>query len=90
MEQFISWAILTTYTTFVTMVYMVVEFVKELKICKPIKTKYLSFIIAFALLITTNIVVNQFRMIDLILYILSSISMSLGANGLNNFNKESK
>lgn len=88
MEQFISWDILTTYATFVTIVYMVVEFIKELKYVKAIKTKYLSFIVAFILLAITNAVMKTFRLVDVVLYILTAISISLGANGLSNFNKK--
>lgn len=88
MEQFVSWDILTTYATFVTIVFMVVEFVKELKYLKKIKTKYLSFIVAFILLTVTNLVMGSFRAVDVILYALSAISISLGANGLSNFNKK--
>ena len=88
MEQFITWEILTTYATFVTIVFMVVEFIKELKYIKKIKTKYLSFIVAFILLSITNFVIGTFNFVDLILYALSSISISLGANGLSNFNKK--
>ena len=90
MEQFISWDILTTYATFVTIVYMVVEFIKELKYIRTIKTKYLSFLVALALLTITNIVMNTFEFVDVILYALSAISISLGANGLSNFNREVK
>lgn len=91
MEQFITWDILTTYATFVTIVFMVVEFIKELKYIKNIPTKYLSFLIAFILLTITNIVVGNFKTTDIILYALSGISISLGANGLSNFNnKESE
>lgn len=86
MEQFITWDILTTYATFVTIVFMVVEFIKELKFIKHIKTKYLSFIVAFVLLSITNAVLGNFKLVDLILYALSSITISLGANGLSNFN----
>ena len=87
MEQFISWEILTTYATFVTIVFMVVEFIKELKYVKKLKTKYLSFIVSFVLLTVVNIVMKDFRFVDVILYALSAISISLGANGLSNFNK---
>lgn len=87
MEQFFTWETLTTYATFVTTVFMVVEFIKELKYIKKVKTKYLSFIIAFILLTITNIVMNKFKAVDLILYALSGIAISLGANGLSNFNK---
>lgn len=86
MEQFITWEILTTYATFVTLVFMVVEFIKELKYIKKIKTKYLSFIVAFILLTITNLVMGSFRYVDVILYALSGITISLGANGLSNFN----
>lgn len=88
MEQFISWDILTTYATFVTIVFMVVEFVKELKYIRTIKTKYLSFFVAVILLMITNAVMGTFRFVDIVLYILSAISISLGANGLSNFNKK--
>lgn len=88
MEQFITWDILTTYATFVTIVFMVVEFIKELKWIKAVKTKYLSFIVAVVLITITNIVMGTFKWIDIVLYILSGISISLGANGLSDFNKK--
>ena len=88
MEQFITWDILTTYATFVTIVFMVVEFTKELKWISKINTKYWSFIVAFVLLTITNVVMKNFKWVDIILYALSSISISLGANGLSNFNNK--
>lgn len=88
MEQFITWDILTTYATFVTIVFMVVEFTKELKWISKINTKYWSFIVAFVLLTITNVVMKNFKWVDIVLYALSSISISLGANGLSNFNKK--
>ena len=88
MEQFITWEILTTYATFISVVYMVVEFTKELKFVKKIKTKYWSFIVAFILLSLVNAVMGDFKIVDLILYALSAMSISLGANGLSNFNSK--
>lgn len=88
MEQFITWDILTTYATFVTIVFMVVEFTKELKWISKINTKYWSFIVAFVLLTITNVVMKNFKWVDIVLYALSSISISLGANGLSNFNNK--
>lgn len=92
MEQFITWDILTTYATFVTIVFMVVEFTKDLKFIEKIPTKYWSFIVAFILLTVVNAVTGNFKTVDIILYALSGISISLGANGLSNFNgkKEGK
>jgi hypothetical protein len=88
MEQFITWDVLTTYASFVTIVFMVVEFTKELPLIKNIPTKYWSFIICLILLIATNLVLGTFAAQDILLYILSSISISLGANGLSNFGKK--
>lgn len=88
MENFLTWETLTTYTTFVSMVFMVVEFTKELKYINKIPTKYWSFIIAFLLLTITNIAMSNFRLVDIVIYSLTSISISLGSNGLSNFNKK--
>jgi hypothetical protein len=88
MDNFITWDVLKTYASFVTIVFMVVEFTKDLKFIKKIETKYWSFIVAFILLTITNAVLGTFRFVDIILYALSSMSISLGANGLSNFNKK--
>jgi len=88
MEQFITWDILTTYASFVSIVFMVVEFTKELPTIKKISTKYWSFLVCLVLLIATNLVLNTFKTQDILLYVLSSISISLGANGLSNFGKK--
>jgi len=90
MEQFLTWDVLKTYASFVSIVFMVVEFTKELKIIKKIPTKYWSFFISFILLTITNIVMGSFRLIDVFLYLLTSISISLGSNGLCNFNTKNE
>nr|DAE60836.1 MAG TPA: holin [Caudoviricetes sp.]DAF33896.1 MAG TPA: holin [Caudoviricetes sp.] len=86
MDNFLSWDTLTTYASFVTIVFMVVEFTKGLKYIKKIPTKYWSFFIAFILLTITNIVMGTFRAVDIVIYLLTAISISLGSNGLSNFN----
>lgn len=87
MEDFLTWSSLTTYASFVSIVFMIVEFTKELEFIKKIPTKYWSFFISTILLIITNIVTGTFEFKDIVLYILTSISISLGSNGLSNFNK---
>lgn len=86
MDNFLSWDTLTTYASFVTIVFMVVEFTKGLKYIKKIPTKYWSFFISFILLTITNIVMGTFRAVDIVIYLLTAISISLGSNGLSNFN----
>lgn len=88
MEEFLTWDVLSTYASFVTIVFMVVEFTKDLKGIKKMPTKYWSFIISFVLMIIANVALGTFRFADLILYALSSMAISLGSNGLNNFNKK--
>lgn len=88
MENFLTWDVLTTYTSFITVVYMLVEFTKELKYINKIPTKYWSFFIAFILLTITNLVMGTFKIVDMILYMLTAVSISLGSNGLSNFNKK--
>ncbi len=88
MEEFLNWDILSTYASFVTIVFMVVEFTKDLKGIKKIPTKYWSFVISLVLMIITNIALGTFSIANVILYALSSMAISLGSNGLNNFNKK--
>ena len=90
MENFMTWETLLTYTTFVSTIFMVVEFTKELPIIRKIPTKYWSFLISLGLLIIVNIVMKDFRWADIVLYALSSMAISLGSNGLSNFNKDKK
>ena len=66
---------------------MIVEFIKDIKFINKIPKKYLNFTIAFILIIITNFVMNTFKYIDLVLYFLSSISISLGTIGLSKFDK---
>ncbi len=87
MENFLTWEILKTYASFISIVFMVVEFTKELKFINKIPTKYWSFFVSLMLLVITNVVNNTFEYVDIVLYILTSISISLGSNGLSNFNK---
>lgn len=90
MDNFLTWDVLQTYTSFVAIVYMIVEFTKELKFIKKIPTKYWSFFISTILLTTTNLVMGTFKSVDIVLYVLTSISISLGSNGLSNFNNEKR
>lgn len=90
MENFLTWDVLTTYASFICVVYMVVEFTKDLPIIKKIPTRYWSFFIALILLIITNFAMKTFKPMDICLYTLSAISISLGSNGLSDFSFKKK
>ena len=85
MNDFITWAILGTYATFVTIVFMVVEVTKELPYIVKIRTKYYSAIVAFLLTLAVVLHDGTFTYWDIVLYALTSLSVSLGANGLSDF-----
>lgn len=90
MDNFITWENMMNYTTFVAILYMVVEFTKDIPYIKKIPTKYWSCILSIVMIILTNLVTGNFDYKDILLYILTSISISLGANGLSNFNSITK
>ncbi len=87
MDSFLTWDILTTYASFISIVFMTEEFIRDLKYVNKIPTKYLCFIISFLLILITNFALNTFRFVDIVLYFLSSISISLGSIGLSKFNE---
>ena len=88
MNDFLTWDALSNYTTFVSIVFMIVEFTKELKGIKKVPTRMWSFIVSIVLLVLLNIVQGSFRLFDLFLYILTAMTISLGSNGLSDFNNK--
>lgn len=88
MDTFITWEMLATFSVLASIVFMIVEFIKELPLFINIKTKYLSWFVAFGLIFISNIVLNTFSFVDILLYCISAIAISLTANGLNDFNKK--
>jgi len=87
MDNFITWEMFNVFATLGAVVFMVVEFIKELGPLAVFKTKYLSWIVAFLLILLSNIVLGTFVFVDVFLYALSAIAVSLSANGLYDFNK---
>lgn len=87
MNEFLSWDSLLVYANFVSTVYLIVEFTKEIEMIKKIPTKYWSFFISFILLICTHLALNVFLLKDLFLYFITSMAISVGANGISDFNK---
>ncbi len=86
-DNFITWNMVAVYGTLSMLTFMVVEFTKSIPIIEGIKTKYYSAVIAFTLILLTQLHAGTFNYWDIVLYILSAISISLGANGLSDFNK---
>lgn len=90
MDKFFTYEMLLTYATCVTAVFGVTQFIKDIKGIKRIPTKYLSFLVAVIIIILTNIATNQFKVANILLYILSSIFISMNANGIYDFDSKKK
>ncbi len=88
MNEFLTWESLLIYSNFVSIVYLIVEFTKEIKQIKKIPTKYWSFLLSFFILIIIHLANDNFQIKDIFLYFLTSVTVSLSANGLNDFNKK--
>ena len=88
LENFVTWELLANYGTLVSIVFTIVEFTKELPFIDMIKTKYYSTVIAFILILSTQLYLGTFEYWDILLYSISSIFISLSANGLSDFNKK--
>ena len=92
MDNFISWEMLLTYGSLITITFMVVEFTKELKWAKKFKTKHWSFMIAFILIALSNAYLiidgkaSTYTLINIPLWILSAMAISLTSNGLSDYN----
>jgi hypothetical protein len=81
-NSFVSWDMLKNYAMFVGIVFMIVQVIKELPRVKNIPTRLISIIISFLLQICVNIESGTFRIMDLILYLISATVISLTANGI--------
>jgi hypothetical protein len=86
LENFVTWETLAVFGSLVTVSFVIVEFIKDLPLVKKIKTKYLSWFVALGLMVITNIVLGTFVAVDLVLYAISAILISMSANGLSDFN----
>ncbi len=81
-NSFVTWDMLQSYATFVGIVFMIVQVVKELPLIANIPTRLVSIIISFALQICVNLQAGTFIGVDIVLYIISAIVISLTANGI--------
>lgn len=85
MDKFFTYEMLLTYATCVTAVFGVTQFIKDIPGVKKIPTKYLSCVVALVVVVLTNIAVKQFKVDNILLYVLSSIFISMNANGIYDF-----
>ena len=90
MDKFFTYEMLMTYATCVTAVFGVTQFIKEIPGIKKIPTKYVSFLVAIIIVILSNIATGQFKVSNILLYILSSVFISMNSNGIYDFDTKSK
>lgn len=90
MDKFFTYEMLMTYATCVTAVFGVTQFIKEIPGIKKIPTKYVSFLVAIIIVTLSNIATGQFKVSNILLYILSSVFISMNANGIYDFDTKKK
>ena len=90
MDKFFTYEMLMTYATCVTAVFGVTQFIKEIPGIKKIPTKYVSFLVAVIIVILSNVATGQFKVSNILLYILSSVFISMNSNGIYDFDTKSK
>ena len=90
MDKFFTYEMLMTYATCVTAVFGVTQFIKEIPGIKKIPTKSVSFLVAIIIVTLSNIATGQFKVSNILLYILSSVFISMNSNGIYDFDTKSK
>lgn len=90
MDKFFTYEMLMTYATCVTAVFGVTQFIKEIPGIKKIPTKYVSFLVAIIIVTLSNVATGQFKVSNILLYILSSVFISMNSNGIYDFDTKSK
>lgn len=90
MDKFFTYEMLLSYATCVTAVFGTTQFVKEIPGIKKIPTKYVSFFISIIIVTLSNIATSQFKVSNILLYVLSSVFISMNANGIYDFDTKSK
>lgn len=90
MNNFFTYEMLLTYATCVTAVFGTTQFIKDLPLIKKIPTKYVSFFVALIIVVITNLAVKEFKVSNILLYILSSVFISMNANGIYDFDTKNK
>ena len=90
MDKFFTYEMLVSYATCVTAVFGTTQFVKEIPELKKIPTKYVSFLISIIIVTLSNVATGQFKVSNILLYILSSVFISMNSNGIYDFDTKSK
>lgn len=90
MDKFFTYDMLLSYATCVTAVFGTTQFIKEIAGIKKIPTKYVSFFISIIIVTLSNVATSQFKVSNILLYVLSSVFISMNANGIYDFDTKSK
>ena len=86
-EGFVTWDMLKDYTTLVSIVFIIVAFTKRWTWIERIDTQKYSALVAFCLIVGTQLYSRTFRFWDTLIYAISAIIISMTANGVHNTNK---
>lgn len=89
MEQFLTWDMLKEYPTFILIVFTFVAFTKNFKIIKKLPTQNYCYSVAFVFRAITMIYFKEFTVINIFLYLLDAVFITLATKGLADKNSQS-
>lgn len=81
MTEFMTWEFIGTFVGFAAAVALMTEFSKVFKFLGRVPTQLVSFAIAIVIMVVYKLATNDFKGVDIVLYILNSAGASLTANG---------
>lgn len=81
MQDFFTYKTLETYVGMTTAVTLITEFIKNIKPFDKIPTRLLVLILSCTLILLTNIVTDQFKIHDILLYLLNALLVTSSAIG---------
>lgn len=89
-NNFLTIDYIKTFMGTVTITMLLVQFIKDLPIIQNFKTKYLTFLVAFANILMCSILTNAFSFANLYLIILNSVLITFTSTGSYDFVKKEK
>ena len=88
MNEFITWEMLGDFVKLTSITLATTQFLKNIKLINKIPTRYLAWILAFIFITVTNVNLNTFRAMDLMLYALSAVFVCTSASGIYDAGKK--
>ncbi len=79
--EFLNWTVISSFSGSLMVVTALTQITKEIKIIKKIPTQLWSYIVSFAVLFVTHLVIGKINVKGIILIAINAVLLSLASNG---------